>query len=97
MAMTILQEPESTIERNTALMGQVTSYMLKNPRVLDSLPDRFELVILPNDDPELQAYNLALHDQYRSEDKPVVFVRLSSKQNGDGQMPSLDLYVPLVA
>ncbi len=93
--MTILQEPEDAIERNTALMGQVTSYMLKNPRILDSLPDKFELVILPNDDPELQAYNLALHDQYRGQNKPVVFVRLGSKQNGHGQAPSLDLYVPL--
>ena len=93
--MMIVEEPQNVIERNTVLTGQVTRYILDNPQILDSLPESFEIVILPNDDPEMQAYNLALHDQYRSADKPVVFVRLGSKQNGSGQEPSLDLYVPL--
>ena len=92
----ILNEAKNTVERNMALTGQVvTRYILDNPQILDSLPESFEIAILPNDDLEMQAYNLALHDQYRSADKPVVFVRLGSKQNGSGQEPSLDLYVPL--
>ena len=83
----IIAEPRNAVERNLALTGQVTRYFLGNPQMLDSLPDGFELVILPNDDPEMQAYNLALHDQHRREDKPVVFVRFSSKQNSIGRKP----------
>ena len=90
-----LTEPQSAVERNVALNGLVTKHLLANPQLLDSLPDSFELVVLPTDDPELQAYNLALHDQYRSEDKPVVFARLNSRQNGGAHEPVLDLYVPL--
>ena len=93
--MMIVEQPQNVMERNTVLTGQVTMYILNHPQILDSLPDKFKLVILPNDDPELQAYNLALHDQFRSDGKPVVFVRLGSKQNGPGQTPSLDVYVPL--
>lgn len=90
-----LTEPQKSVERNIALTGQVTKYIMANPQLLDSLPDKFELVVLPTDDPELQAYNLALHDQYRSEGIPVVFARLSSSQNESGLEPALDLYVPL--
>ena len=91
----IIAEPKNAVERNVALTGQVTHYFLKNPQVLDSLPDGFELVILPNDDLEMQAYNLALYDQYRREDKPVVFARLSSQQNGSEREPAVELYAPV--
>ncbi|MEZ4715110.1 MAG: DUF5647 family protein [Caldilineaceae bacterium] len=57
--------------------------------MLDSLPEKFELVVLPNDDPDLQAYNLALHDQYRSAGIPVVFARLNSNRHGAELEPVL--------
>ena len=90
-----LVEPQKTVERNIALTGRVTKYIMANPQLLASLPARFELVVLPNDDPDLQAYNLALHDQYRSAGIPVVFARLNSSRNESELEPALDLYVPL--
>ena len=61
--------------------------------VFNSLPEKFELVILPDGDPEMCLYNMELLNAYGSEGKPVVFARIQSDQeNAD---PSL--YVPIAA
>ena len=60
-----------------------------------ALPDQFELLILPEDDPEIRLYNLELLDKYGSEGMPVVFARLTSS-NAPAQMnPSI--FVPVAA
>ncbi|MEZ4612078.1 MAG: DUF5647 family protein [Caldilineaceae bacterium] len=64
-AITLSGNRRETVERNIALTGQVTKYIMAHPQLLESLPEKFELVVLPNDDPDLQAYNLELHDQYQ--------------------------------
>lgn len=89
------KKPKNVVERNVALLGDLMQYLLTKPGVLDSLPDDFELVILPEDDTEMRQYNLELLDIYGSEGKPVVFVRMrSGKVDFDEKRPSL--YVPLV-
>ena len=65
-------------KRNIALTGGIMRYLLNKPKVFESLPDNFELVILPEDDPEIRAYNLELLDKYGSEGKPIVFARIKS-------------------
>ena len=80
-------------KRNIALTGEVMRYLVENPRVFESLPENFELVILPEDDPEIRMYNLELLDKYGSEGKPVVFARLKAHQVT--AQPSL--FVPLAA
>ena len=45
-------------ERNADLMFNLMRYILDQPAIVRRLPKRFELVILPEDDPELMAYNL---------------------------------------
>ena len=40
------------VERNISLTGEIMRYLLDNPQVFASLPDNFELVILPENDPE---------------------------------------------
>jgi len=67
---------EEVIERNVHLTGQITQYILNNPKVLDVLPEKFELVLLPEDDPEVHQLNLDLLDKYGSEGKPIVFARI---------------------
>ena len=64
---------KNVIKRNIDLTGAVMRYLLENPKVFKSLPDQLELVILPEDDPEIRLYNLELLDKYGSEGKPVVF------------------------
>jgi len=83
------------VKRNITLTGAIMRYLLENPKVFKSLPDQFELVILPEDDPEIRLYNLELLDKYGSEGKPVVFARLPSS-NAPAQMnPSI--FVPVAA
>jgi hypothetical protein len=65
-------------KRNIALTGEIMRYLLGNPKVFESLPDKFKLVILPEDDPEIRMYNLELLDKYGSEGKPIVFARIKS-------------------
>ena len=78
-------------KRNIALTGEIMRYLLGNPKVFESLPDGFELVILPEDDPEIRIYNLELLDKYGSEGKPIVFARI--KTDATKNEPSI--FVPV--
>ncbi len=86
----------NVIERNLRLDEIVINYLLAHPEVFESLPeDNFQLVILPTDDPEIRAYNLDLLDRFSSENKPIVFVRISSQVESNLESLLLDFYVPL--
>jgi hypothetical protein len=90
------KKPKNVVQRNITLLEDLMRYLLAKPQILDSLPDNFELVILPDDDPEMRLYNLDLLDTYGSDGKSIVFVRMkSSREADDHARPSL--YVPLVA
>lgn len=89
------KKPRHVVERNIALLGNLTKYLLAEPQVFNLLPDNFELVILPDDDPAVRLYNLELLDTYGSEGKPVVFVRMRSSKETDLRQEQPSLYVPL--
>lgn len=78
-------------KRNIALTGEIMRYLLGNPKVFESLPDNFELVILPEDDPEIRMYNLELLDKFGSEGKPIVFARIKS----DAAKMEPSIFVPI--
>ena len=65
--------------RNIRLTGEIMQYLLDHPQVFEALPDKFELVLLPEDDPEIRQLNLELLDQYGSEGKPIVFARIRTQ------------------
>ncbi len=90
-----LRKPRKIVERNIALLGKWTKYLVAHPQVLDGLPEKFELVILPDDDESVRRYNLDLLSVYGSEGKPVVLVRLKSSQQADFQKMLPSIYVPL--
>ena len=69
---------DDVVERNVRLTGEITKYILNNPKILDVLPEKFELVLLPEDDPEVRMLNLDLLDKYGSEGKPIVFARVNT-------------------
>ncbi len=98
MAQENVIKPSDVVERNLWLTGEIMRYLLDNPQVFDSLPDNFELVLLPDDDPDMRLYNLDLLDKYGSEDKPIVFARIQSKTTpiSDSFSPSLFVPIPLV-
>jgi hypothetical protein len=95
MAKTKVNTPPDVVERNLKLTGEIMRYLLDNPQIFNSLPDNFELVILPDDDPDMRLYNLDLLDKYGSEGKPVVFARVQSKAAHIPNSISPSLFVPV--
>jgi len=88
--------PRNVIERNLALTGSLIHYLLEQPNLLASLPENFELVVLPDDDPEIRLYNLELLDNYGSQGRPIVFARVKSSRDSMKKPEIADLYVPAV-
>ncbi len=88
-----IKKPKDAVERNIALLEILMRYLLAKPQVFEALPDNFELIILPEDDPEMLQYNLALLNEYGSAGKPIVFARVRS--NLDLTRIGPDIYVPL--
>jgi hypothetical protein len=83
------------VERNIRLTGNIMQYLVSHPEIFNTLPDKFELVVLPEDDYEIRQYNLDLLDKYGSEGKPIVFARIKSKSATKPITPSL--FVPVAA
>ena len=79
-------------ERNIRLTGEIMKYLMDHPKVFDVLPDKFELVILPEDDSEISMFNLELLNKYGNEGKPIVFARV--KLSAAHMRPSI--FVPVV-
>jgi len=83
------------VERNVRLTGEIIKYILNNPKMLDVLPDKFELVLLPEDDPEVRQLNFDLLDKYGNEGKPIVFARINTHAMTAAWKPSI--FVPVAA
>ena len=82
---------EEVIKRNVRLTGEIIRYIMNNPKILDLVPEKFELVLLPEDDLEVCQLNLELLDQYGSEGKPIVFARVKS----DAAKMEPSIFVPV--
>ncbi|RLC78645.1 MAG: hypothetical protein DRI61_09520 [Chloroflexi bacterium] len=67
-------------EKNLELQAIFLEYVLKHPDILDQFPQDFQLVILPEDDPELSQRNLELLRTHSNGNKPVVVVKLKSSR-----------------
>lgn len=89
--------PNNVVERNIALTGELMRYLLERPEVFNALPESFELVILPDDDPEMRLYNLELLDAYGRKGKSIVFARVRSSRGEASSEASPSLYVPITA
>ena len=88
---------KDVVERNIALTGELMRYLLERPDLLNALPDSFELVILPDDDPEMRLYSLELLDAYGRKGKSIVFARVKSRPGEATTEASPSLYVPVTA
>ena len=86
---------DKVVERNVHLTGEIIKYILNNPKMLDVLPEKFELVLLPEDDPEVRMLNLDLLDKYGSEGKPIVFARVNTHTMTSNWKPNI--FVPVAA
>ena len=95
MAQIEIDSPKDVVERNFALTSEIMRYLLNRPQIFSALPDKFELVILPEDDPEMRSYNLELLDRYGSEGKPVVFARIRAHQPDEQGQQKPSIFVPV--
>ena len=86
---------ESVVERNVRLTGEIIKYILNHTKMLDVLPEKFELVLLPEDDPDVRQLNLDLLDKHGSEGKPIVFARINTHAITAKWKPSI--FVPVAA
>ena len=97
MAQRKIAAPKDTVERNISLTGKIMKFLMDSPQIFDSLPEKFELVILPDDDPVIREYNLELLDKYGSEDKPIVFARVKAHPDKSSSKPRIFVPVPMAA
>ena len=49
---------ETIVEKNITLSFEFKRYILEHPEVLEQIPDGAQVVVLPQDDPELYRINL---------------------------------------
>ncbi|HLF02888.1 MAG TPA: DUF5647 family protein [Anaerolineales bacterium] len=85
------------VKRNIDLHSAFMQYTLEHPELLDKLPPEFRLVILPENDSALRAYNLELLDQHPARNKPVIFVRMRVEKKIDFNKQRPTVYLPLAA
>jgi len=97
MAQKNVKHPSDVVERNLKLVQALMKYLYQNPRLFQSLPDDFDLIVLPDDDPEIRLFNLEVLDKSDRKDKPVVFSRIRASLSGTPNQWQPDLYAPEAA
>ena len=97
MAAPAVEVPADVVKRNLGLTDKIMRFLLDNPHMFRALPDQFELVILPDDDPEIRTYNLQLLDRYGSEGKPIVFARTKVHPEDPAQPSAPSIFIPVAA
>ena len=95
MAKPTINAPADVVVRNVGLTEKIMQFLLDRPHVFSSLPDEFELVVLPDDDPEIRSYHLELLDRYGSEGKPIVFARIKAHADDPAQSTVPSIFVPI--
>jgi hypothetical protein len=65
------------IEKNITLSIEFSKYIFEHPEFEDKIPKGAQVVLLPEYDEELSAYNLTIAEEQREEGQPVVYVRIN--------------------
>ncbi len=64
------------VEKNITLSMEFSRYVIEHPEVAEQIPKGAQVVLLPQDDPELCRENLKLSALHREKGQPVVVVRV---------------------
>jgi hypothetical protein len=86
---------DEMFERNLELQTVFMQYLFSHPDILDRLPDDFQLIILPDDDPELGRHNLELLACQGDSDKPLVIARMRTRRPVDLNVRPPQVFVPV--
>jgi len=67
---------EEIVKKNLDLHAEFMRYAFENPDIFDQIPKGAQLVILPQDDPELYNENLKTVNELKMKGLPLVIVRI---------------------
>ncbi len=69
---------QELVKRNIELCSEFSRYLFDHPEMQSSVPADAELVLLPDEDPELKQFNLKMGDGMAKAGEKVIFVRIGS-------------------
>ena len=78
---------DTVVKRNLDLLAEFMRYAFEHPDILDQIPKAAQLVILPEDDPDVHYENMKLVDSCERDGVPFIAFRMKSPQIS---VPSLD-------
>lgn len=64
------------IEKNMTLSIEFSKYIFEHPKFEDKIPKGAQVVLLPEYDEELSAYNLRIAEKQREKGQPIVYVKI---------------------
>ena len=67
---------DELIGKNLILTTEFDRYVLEHPEFSDKIPPNAQIVLLPEDDPELSRRNQEISKVQREPGQPVVYVRI---------------------
>ena len=65
---------QKMIERNIELSAELSRYLFEHPEIEETIPLGAEIILLPEFDEELKAYNLKLGKDIEAKNTKVVYV-----------------------
>lgn len=65
-------------EKNLTLSAEFSRYLFDHPELEEKIPKNAQVVILPEDDPELCKFNEKIAEKQREKGQTVVYVKVSS-------------------
>lgn len=71
-----MKKSEELISRNMELSSEFTRHLFEHPELEEEIPAGAEIVLLPDFDPELKAFNLKLGRRIKREGGKVFYVRI---------------------
>ena len=67
---------DELIGKNLILTTEFDRYVLEHPEFSDKIPPNAQIVLLPEDDPELSRRNQEISNVQREPGQPLVYVRI---------------------
>jgi len=67
---------DELVAKNLILTTELDRYVLEHPEFAEQIPPNAQVVLLPEDDPELSKRNLEISRAQREPGQPVVYVRI---------------------
>ncbi len=87
---------DEVIRKNLILASEFDRYVLEHPEFSEQIPHNAQIVLMPDDDPELSRKNLELSEAQREAGQPVIYVRIERVLPPLSRLvnPRIEVHVP---